>query len=39
MPPPPNRTAKNAAIYGGIPDHPPGNLDGQLLSFAEDLRQ
>jgi uncharacterized protein len=33
---PPN--AKNAAIYGGIPDHPPGNLDGQLLSFAEDLR-
>ncbi|HTP20430.1 MAG TPA: VWA domain-containing protein [Solirubrobacteraceae bacterium] len=36
MPPPPK--AKNAAIYGGIPDHPPGNLDGQLLSFAEDLR-
>jgi uncharacterized protein with von Willebrand factor type A (vWA) domain len=29
----------NAAIYGGIPDHPPGNLDGQLLAFAEDLRQ
>jgi hypothetical protein len=37
MPAPPHRT-KNAAIYGGIPDHPPGNLDGQLLSFAEDLR-
>ena len=35
MPPP---SAKNAAIYGGIPEHPPGNLDGQLLSFAEDLR-
>ena len=26
------------AIYGGIPEHPPGALDGQLLSFAEDLR-
>jgi len=26
------------AIYGGIPDHPPGALDGQLLSFAEELR-
>jgi uncharacterized protein with von Willebrand factor type A (vWA) domain len=36
MPPPPK--ARNAAIYGGIPHHPPGNLDGQLLSFAEDLR-
>jgi uncharacterized protein len=34
MPPPP----KNTAIYGSIPDHPPGALDGQLLSFAEDLR-
>jgi uncharacterized protein len=33
MPAPP----KNA-IYGGIPEHPPGTLDGQLLSFAEDLR-
>ncbi len=30
--------AKNPAIYGGIPEQPPGNLDGQLLSFAEDLR-
>ena len=37
MPAPPHR-AKNAAIYGGIPEQPPGNLDGQLLSFAEDLR-
>jgi len=37
MPAPPHRT-KNAAIYGGIPEQPPGNLDGQLLSFAEDLR-
>src|SRR5512135_2412115 len=27
------------AIYGGIPDHPPGALDGQLLAFAEELRQ
>ena len=38
MPPPPKRSAKHAAIYGGIPERPPGNLDGQLLSFAEDLR-
>jgi uncharacterized protein len=37
MPAPPPK-AKGTAIYGGIPDHPPGNLDGQLLSFAEDLR-
>ncbi len=29
---------RHSAIYGGIPDRPPGNLDGQLLSFAEDLR-
>src|SRR5207248_10504310 len=34
MPAPPSR----AAIYGGIPEHPPGALDGQLLAFAEDLR-
>jgi uncharacterized protein len=32
--PPPNAKA----IYGGIPEHPPGALDGQLLAFAEDLR-
>ncbi len=25
-------------IYGGIPDRGPGAFDGQLLSFAEDLR-
>ncbi len=37
-PKPPNQPARNSAIYGGIPDHPPGDLDGQLLSFAEDLR-
>src|ERR1700746_2957594 len=36
MPPPPK--AKSAAIYGGIPENPPGALDGQLLAFAEDLR-
>ncbi|MBV8710874.1 MAG: VWA domain-containing protein [Solirubrobacterales bacterium] len=43
--PPPDRgrsaaagTSAGKAIYGGIPDHPPGALDGQLLSFAEDLR-
>jgi uncharacterized protein with von Willebrand factor type A (vWA) domain len=34
MPP----SAKNAAIYGGIPEQPPGNLDGHLLAFAEELR-
>jgi uncharacterized protein with von Willebrand factor type A (vWA) domain len=27
------------AIYGGIPDKEPGAFDGQLLAFAEDLRQ
>src|ERR1700745_3092942 len=32
MPPP------NSKLYGGMPEHPPGSLDGQLLSFAEDLR-
>ncbi len=31
--PPPSRN-----IYGGIPDDGPGSFDGQLLSFAEDLR-
>src|SRR6201994_4145236 len=37
--PPPRSPHSAKSIYGGIPDHPPGNLDGQLLSFAEDLRQ
>jgi uncharacterized protein with von Willebrand factor type A (vWA) domain len=27
------------ATYGGIPDKEPGAFDGQLLAFAEDLRQ
>src|SRR3984885_3921627 len=36
--PPPRSPNPGKAIYGGIPEHPPGNLDGQLLSFAEDLR-
>jgi len=26
-------------IYGGIPERGPGGFDGQLLSFAEDLRE
>ena len=26
-------------IYGGIPERPPGGFDGQLLAFAEDLRE
>src|SRR5271170_5722633 len=33
MPPPPR------PIYGSIPDEAPGALDGQLLAFAEDLRE
>ena len=36
--PPPRSPNPAKAIYGGIPERPPGNLDGQLLSFAEDLR-
>ena len=30
---------RHSTIYGGIPEQPPGALDGQLLAFAEDLRQ
>jgi len=26
------------AIYGGLPDRPPGSFDGELLAFAQDLR-
>ncbi len=26
-------------IYGGIPEHGPGGFDGQLLAFAEELRE
>ncbi len=33
--PPPNR----ANIYGGIPERGPGGFDGQLLAFAEELRE
>jgi len=33
--PPPNR----ASIYGGIPERAPGGFDGQLLAFAEELRE
>jgi uncharacterized protein with von Willebrand factor type A (vWA) domain len=36
MPAPPNRTAR---IYGGIPDKAPGGFEGQLLTFAEELRE
>ena len=35
MPAPP----RIKAIYGGIREHPPGSLDGQLLAFAEELRE
>jgi uncharacterized protein with von Willebrand factor type A (vWA) domain len=34
--PPPN--GANKAIYGGIPDKGAGAFDGQVLAFAEDLR-
>ena len=27
------------AIYGGVPERGPGGLDGELIAFAEDLRQ
>ncbi len=33
-PQPPRRS-----IYGGIPERGPGSFDGQLLAFAEDLRE
>jgi uncharacterized protein with von Willebrand factor type A (vWA) domain len=36
--PPPRSPSGGKSIYGGIPDDPPGALDGQILSFAEDLR-
>src|SRR5579859_6338970 len=36
--PPPRSPNSGKAIYGGIPEHPPGRFDGQILSFAEDLR-
>jgi uncharacterized protein with von Willebrand factor type A (vWA) domain len=29
----------SSAIYGGIPERGPGSFDGQLLAFAEDLRE
>jgi uncharacterized protein with von Willebrand factor type A (vWA) domain len=28
-----------SSIYGGIPDRTPGGFEGQLLSFAEELRE
>ena len=31
--------APKRAIYGGIPERGPGAFDGQLLQFAEDLRE
>jgi uncharacterized protein len=38
MPAPP-RSPNAKAIYGGIPDKGPGAFDGQVLAFAEDLRE
>jgi len=37
MPAPPRNPPGN--IYGGIPQRGPGGFEGQLLTFAEDLRQ
>jgi uncharacterized protein with von Willebrand factor type A (vWA) domain len=37
MPTPPPKLPGN--IYGGIPDQGPGGFEGQLLAFAEDLRE
>jgi uncharacterized protein with von Willebrand factor type A (vWA) domain len=41
MPAPPPSRATNGppSRYDGIPDNGPGRFDGQLLAFAEDLRQ
>ncbi len=36
MPPP---RANGGSIYGGIPNRAPGGFEGQLLAFAEDLRE
>ncbi len=35
MPGPP----RESRLYGGIPERAPGGFDGQLLAFAEDLRE
>jgi uncharacterized protein len=32
-------TSKTARIYGGVPDKAPGGFEGQILTFAEDLRE
>jgi uncharacterized protein len=37
MPQPPPPSPRN--IYGGIPDRGPGAFDGQILAFAEELRE
>src|SRR3984957_20686549 len=39
-PPPDDRrvTAPGARLYAKIPDRAPGGFDGQLISFAEELR-
>jgi uncharacterized protein len=36
--PPPSPTGPRA-IYGGIPEETPGGFEGQLLAFAEELRE
>ncbi len=35
----PSARAPQGKIYGGIPDRAPGGFEGQLLSFAEELRE
>src|SRR5947209_11906864 len=37
--PPPRPQPSHARIYGGIPAKAPGGFEGQLLAFAEDLRE
>ncbi len=39
MPPSPPGNSGTKSIYGGIPDKAPGGFEGQLLSFAEELRE
>jgi uncharacterized protein len=38
-PPSPPARAPQSKIYGGIPARAPGGFEGQLLSFAEELRE
>src|SRR6201986_1439586 len=39
MPAPPQPQSPQGKLYAKIPDQGPGGFDGQLLAFAEDLRE